>query len=311
MTSIGCQAYSPYGYGQYPGGFNSRAYQQPGMYGAPGMAPGTMVVPPGSGYPGAYPGGIQAAPPYNPGPGYNSGPVTPATPYPTGPTGPTGGGNQGADTSTDPLGQSGSFPRSSSTRPQIPADGKLVPYYSDPDTSTQPRRVPAVTPTDIGDPADFKGTINGAEKATQRLKGIETESAKPPGVSLIESEADAIQFAPPADRSAANGIQTVEHTQAAGGPQNLSPYGRAPNGQDWFRGLVDYDEQENTWYLIYNPEPGAEDRQGGTITLIEHPNLKLVRGDDVVLVEGRFDPTQSDQHGHAKYRVNVVRRLIP
>lgn len=311
MTSIGCQTYSPYGYGQYPGGYNSRMYQQPGVYGAPGMAPGTMVVPPNSGYPGAYPGGIQAAPPYNPGAGYNSAPVTPATPYPTGSN---GGINQGVDTSTSPLGSSESFPGSSSTRPQMPSDGRLVPNYPDPDTSTQPRRAPAVTPMDVGDPADFKGTINGAEESKLRLKGIENEATKPirpPGVSLIETNADNIQFAPPAEGTAKNGIQTVDHTQEAGGPRNLSPYGRAPNGQDWFRGLVDYDEQENTWYLIYNPEPAAEDRQGGTITLIEHPNLKLVRGDDVVLVEGRFDPTQTDQHGHAKYRIDVVRRLIP
>src|SRR5262245_1052291 len=87
LTSIGCQTYSPYGYGgsygSYPGTYGPPVYTQSGqpVYGSPGMAP-VPNVPPGGAYPppggyppGGYPGaGMQSAP------GFTPGTITPATP---------------------------------------------------------------------------------------------------------------------------------------------------------------------------------------------------------------------------------------
>ncbi|MDB5335438.1 MAG: hypothetical protein JWN70_1057 [Planctomycetaceae bacterium] len=136
LTSIGCQTYSPYGYGSYPGNYGTPVYQQPGQpvpYGSPGMAPGTMMPPPPGGFQGGYPppggfqGGYQGAPPFTPGT------VTPATPFPNVPNGPLP--QQGVDASGDGLGTPGQFPGASTNPPQpnVPAAAdKSVPNYSDP-----------------------------------------------------------------------------------------------------------------------------------------------------------------------------------
>ncbi|MES2792887.1 MAG: hypothetical protein V4719_24960 [Planctomycetota bacterium] len=324
LASAGCQTYSPYGYGNYPGNYGSPVYQQPGQpvpYGSPGMAPGTVVMPPPSGGfqggypppggmqggyppPGGFPGGGQSAPPFSPGA------VTPATPYPNVPNGPL---PQGADAAGDGFGPSGQFPGEANRPPTD--NGRSVPNYNDPDSPAAPRRAPAATPG-IGDEASFKGEINGAKRATDRLTAEDPTPAVRPGAALTGAGADDIQFAPPTTRTtprtANRGIiQASQNVESTAQPQNLLPYGRAPNGQAWFRGLIDFDEQENLWYLIYNPEPDAKDPQGGMVTLVEHPHLNLMQGDDVVLVEGSFDPTELDRNGRPKYRPATVRRLVP
>lgn len=307
LLSAGCQTYSPYGYGNYSGGYNSPYIQQPGQaipYGASGVPQGATVMPQ-NGFQGGYPSGGMPPGAYPPSaPAYVPGTVTPATPYPNVPNGPL---PQGVDNSGGNLGQPGSFPSSGAARPQMPPEEKrLVPDYGDPDLQTNPRRSPAATP-DIGDEANFKQGINPLKQAQEKLKGIETESNKPTGVTRMSGEAVSGQR-----RSAQTGIiQTADHTVSHEHGGNLRPYGRAADGHAWFRGLIDFDEQENTWYLIYNPEPNSEDPQGGTITLVEHPHLRLLTGDDVVLVEGQFDPSDLDQHGKPKYRPATVRRLIP
>ncbi len=317
FSSIGCQTYSPYGYGNYPGNYGTPVYTQSGQpvpYGSPGMPPGAMVGPPPGGFqgtyppPGGFPPGYQGAPP--------PGTVTPATPFPNVPNGPLP--RQGADVSSDGLGAQGQFPGASTNAPlpNVPAGAdKSVPNYSDPNEPNVPRRPPAATP-DITDEANFRGGgNNGSQEATQRLKQEEAIPGKA-GASFTGNRTDEIMFAPPPKqrnpRSAQSGIiQTAQHVEAGSGAQQLRPYGRAPNGQDWFRGLIDFDEQENLWYLIYNPEPDIRDPQGGIITLIEHPHLSLLQGDDVVLIEGQFDLTQLDANNRPKYRANSVRRLVP
>ena len=315
LSSIGCQTYSPYGYGSYPGSYGTPVYQQPGQpvpYGSPGMAPGTVVVPPGGGgFQGGYPppGGFQGG-----APAYAPGPVTPATPYPNVPNGAMP--QQGVDASGAGLGQPGQFPEASSNppQPQVPAGGgNAVPNYPDPYSGAP--RAPAKTPS-IDDAADFKGDLDGAKRATEKLINMDNSPGKA-GAALVRPDADDIQFgAPPPvnrrnQRTAQSGIiQTAQHVDTAGQTQRLQPYGQAPNGA-WFRGLIDFDEQENLWYLIYNPEPDINDPQGGMVTLVEHPHLNLIKGDDVVLIEGQFDPSQLDTNGRPKYRPNAVRRLIP
>lgn len=303
-TSVGCQTYSPYGYGGYSGGYPT--YNQGGQiapYGATGVPPGSTVMPiPQNGYPnGSYPG---------------TGAVTPATPYPNVPG---QGYPQGVDSSGGNLGTPGQFPDSGSTsRPKMPKEEeRLVPNYNDPASpavAPNPKR-PAAPSVDVGDPGDFNSELNGSQKSTEKLKKMET-SEIPHESAMLDADLHGAEFTPPVTRhvstAGASGIiQTAQHVDARHGSHELRPYGRAANGRAWFRGLVDFDEQENAWYLIYNPEPDASDKQGGTITLVEHPNLKLFKGDDVVLVEGDFDPTVTDRYGNAKYRATVIRRLIP
>lgn len=310
-TSVGCQAYSPYGYGGYSGGYPM--YNQPGQmtpYGASGLPQGSTITPvPQSGYPnGGYPGAY-------PGTGTYPGAVTPATPYPNVP-----GSSfpQGVDSSGSNLGTPGQFPESGANRPKLPPEEeRLVPNYNDPSSpavAPNPKR-PAAPSVDVGDPGDFNSELNGQQQSTEKLKKMET-SGIPNESAMLDADLHGAEFAAPVTPSVASArasgiIQTAQHVEASHGSRELHPYGRAANGRAWFRGLVDFDEQENAWYLIYNPEPDARDKQGGTITLVEHPHLKLFQGDDVVLVEGDFDPSVTDRYGNPKYRATVVRRLIP
>ncbi len=305
VASVGCQTYSPYGYGGYPGSYNSYPYYNQGVVTSPyvGGVPQAGVAPiPDP----AYSGGMGPNP-YNPGPGG----VIPA-PFPNVPNGPIGAYPQGADTSGDSLGSPGQFPGASSPpRPKVPSDRPALPpddaSYFNQGGATPPRTKGAAPPSkEIGGPEDFNSdTSTGAEKATQKLKTMENKPITGAQIDNIEFAPPVAQHVPGAGQSGI--IQTSQHVNGG----ELRPYGRAQNGRAWFRGLVDYDEQEKSWYLIYNPEPDASDKHGGTISLVDHPHLKLFTPDDVVLVEGDFDLSETDHYGNPKYRAAVVRRLIP
>lgn len=226
----------------------------------------------------------------------------------------------------DGLGQSNQFPENnSSERPKMPREERLpVPNYKDADEMVVPPRKPsppiprqpAPSPTELGDPADFNEGQNEAAKkrATEQFKASESqERIGQPSAMLEEAEDDTNAiFAPPVKRGPAprsrNRVQPVEHTVEQ---SELLQYGRSADKQSWFRGRVDYDELEKTWYLIYDPEPELEDELGGTILLTDHPLLPELSANDIVLVEGRFERNLQDQNGTPKYRVAHVRRLIP
>ncbi len=315
-ASVGCQTYSPYGYGGYPSNYGYPAYNQPGMsvpYGGTAIPQGTTVTPVPD--PGGYPAGAMGPNPYNPGPGGVNGAYPNGNYGPAGTYGPAGnyGPTQGADTSGDNLGPQGQFPSSgSTTRPQLPPDDADT--MNTPAVTTPPRKGAAPPSSNVGDPAQFNSELNGAERSTQKLKTMENKPISTQPAARLEVQPEGVEFAPPVALNDANAgqsgiIQTAQHVDSQPG-RELRPYGRAPNGRAWFRGLVDYDEQEKAWYLIYNPEPDASDKQGGTIVLVDHPHLKQIKPDDVVLVEGEFDPSETDSAGNLKYRATFIRRLV-
>lgn len=342
ISVTGCQSFGPNGYGAYPGNYSSYPVYQPGTV-VPYNGPAGTVVSPGNGFapqqgvypsqgvpnsypPGSYPPG--SAPAFNPqyNPNYSLPQVNP--------NGGAGGGVQpgvsGAEIDTDAFGQPGQFPGATGTnsatqRPRMPAEEKFpVPNYNDP---TQPDATTApVNNTSRPNPRSnlgresFQGEINPGKRAIQKLETIEEDPAVPTTVvpkktSMLLNDADGatVDFVPPVNseilhRSSRNVIQTAQHLE--GGPV-LRPYGRASNGEAWFRGIVDYDEEEKTWYLIYNPQPEEADERGGIVTLLEHPSLQFLQSDDTVLVEGHFDQLATDRYGNPKYQVGSVKRLVP
>ncbi|MDB5386662.1 MAG: hypothetical protein JWM11_2308 [Planctomycetaceae bacterium] len=343
ISAVGCQTYAPSGYGA-PGNYSYPVYQ-PGTVmpyngptnGVPGGFQGGRVIPPGqtfpqpgmfpqNGMPGGYPNGQLppgVAPPFNPqaNPNYQ---LPPVNQNPGNGTNLQPGGIQGADVDGATFGQPGQFPNSpNSQRPKMPAEERLaVPMYDDPSAqsgttapvnNTKPRTAP---PANFGGPEDFNGDLEPGKRATQKLKESEDEPAVPAAAvpkktSMIIQDTDGStqEFMPPLDTQLAQQgvIQTAQHIERA---PVQRPYGRAANGHGWFRGVVDFDQQEKTWYLIYNPTPDESDARGGIVTLLEHPNLQFLRSDDTVLVEGIFEPAATDRYGHPKYRINTVKRLV-
>ena len=79
----------------------------------------------------------------------------------------------------------------------------------------------------------------------------------------------------------------------------------------WLRGVVDYDEADKTWNIIYDMNPDRTDRFGGSITLGDDERLSELHDDDVVLVEGRVDANARDRSGKPLYHVERLARLVP
>lgn len=338
ISSVGCQTYpANYSYPVYQPGsvvpYNGAPVGVPGGYQGGGIVPPGQSFPqsgmyPQQGGPGGYPPG--GAPPFTPGynPNYALPPVN-SNPNPGAGSLPPGTGFRSTEIEGDNLGPAAPFPNGTTTpttsRPKMPADDRFpsVPVYSDP--NDQPTSGPPVNNTNTRAPnkgsfgsESFQEEINAGQQKANKLKALETEEPTVPaaavpkkaGMTMNDVDGSTQDFIAPVDTRMVqqNIIQTAQHLERA--PIHR-PYGRAANGQAWFRGVVDFDEQERTWYLIYNPQPDESDERGGIVTLLEHPHLQYLRSDDTVLIEGVFEPQATDRYGHPKYRISNVKRLVP
>jgi hypothetical protein len=93
---------------------------------------------------------------------------------------------------------------------------------------------------------------------------------------------------------------------AGGETEQLNPYDYDRKNYQWLRGKMDFDEQDQTWHIIYSLRPDQKDRFGGSITLIDHPDLSKLQNDDVVLLEGKVDSDSLDRSGKVKYRIEKL-----
>ncbi len=84
------------------------------------------------------------------------------------------------------------------------------------------------------------------------------------------------------------------------------PFGYDRQAYTWLRGVVDYDENEGAWHLMYSLKPSPDDPYGGDLTLADHPDLAKLKDGDVVLVEGRLDPHLLDSLGKPRYRIEKL-----
>jgi len=124
------------------------------------------------------------------------------------------------------------------------------------------------------------------------------------GVELEFEEPDAESFQEPF-RPASNTVSTSIPTSRP------NPYDYDRENYTWLRGVVDYDTKHQTWHIIYNLRPDQNDRYGGSSTLSASPQLNSLKPNDIVLVEGRFDPNSRDNIGKPTYQIDHVARLVP
>lgn len=105
-------------------------------------------------------------------------------------------------------------------------------------------------------------------------------------------------------------------TATSGAAQTVSaarqpnPYDHDREGFAWLRGVVDFDEEEGTWNIIYDLRPAEDDELGGSVTLIADDRFQALRNQDVVLVEGHLDASVRDRLGKPSYRVERLARLV-
>jgi hypothetical protein len=121
-------------------------------------------------------------------------------------------------------------------------------------------------------------------------------------VQLDFEEPDAESFQEP--------FRPASNTVATSIPRP-NPYDYDRQKYTWLRGVVDYDNEHQTWHIIYNLKPDKDDRYGGSSTLANSPQLSGLQPNDIVLVEGRFDLDSRDNIGKPTYQVDHVARLVP
>ena len=89
---------------------------------------------------------------------------------------------------------------------------------------------------------------------------------------------------PPALRA---GLDKMASAKPEAGPPN--PYAYDPKSYAYLRGIVDFDPRDNSWHIIYSPNPDRHDKFGGTLQLMNHPDLKTLRSGDFVYLEGHIN----------------------
>ncbi|MBM80186.1 MAG: hypothetical protein CMJ78_06280 [Planctomycetaceae bacterium] len=89
-----------------------------------------------------------------------------------------------------------------------------------------------------------------------------------------------------------------------------NPFAYDEQDYKWLRGVVEYDELDKTWHLMYSERP--DDEFGGDFTLVDDAKLDVLRNNDVVYVTGRIDRSETDRLGKPCYRiVGACERLRP
>jgi len=297
LTITGCHSYNPYGYGPYGYG------NQPGYQAFPPVGGGSVPssVPPGGG---AYhsPNGFSATQATVPrSPSY----VVQPQPW------------QRFETSIGAERQ----PATGESFRQ-PTTDKLVPNYPDA-TDTE-------APFSDSSGREFTSPFESSSSTGVQLQGIQTNAITRAGVPIAagalgpvvlgeplsadewnERGIDDDVFSSPVQLKSVSSSQTVDGRADESSVKRPNPYAYDRNNHRWLRGVVDYDEQDKSWHLIYDLTPDSQDEYGGDITLIGDIRLDFIQNDDVVLVEGRIDSSVRDSFGKPCYRIKKIDRLVP
>lgn len=281
LALVGC--YSPYRYAPYsPYGPGIPTYSPqvapPPQFGPPVGSP-TPVYPdggiPGGGFPppnGTFPPDASFG-----GSQFNNGSGLTPTPDPN---------------SSFPPSDGGGF---NPVLPSNPNSGP-VPNYDDPNTLSPPPSGGTfgngnVTPFNQ-DGASFRPDSDTSEA----IGSLPYEPASPKQLQLA-----AHRSPPPASISVGNNPPPRM-------PDSPQGYGYDKVGYRWLSGIVDFDEQQKEWVLIYDLTPDPQDTFKGQITLINNPYLSRVQSSDLVHVEGYVDSSVRDRSsGKPQYRVQNIR----
>ncbi|MCA9117489.1 MAG: hypothetical protein KDA79_20605 [Planctomycetaceae bacterium] len=303
-SAAGCYHQAPYG--GYPG--YPQAYPQGGV-------PGGYVMPQGGQYlTPATPGGPATL---TPTPDYNLG--SPSSE-------PFGGGTpdnwQTPGSTTPGTGGAGDpYYQGTPTDPRVPDRG-----YGDPST------LPPAGGT--GDGFEDNSSPFGAGAAAEPMRGPSL-SAAPRFVRPVAYETAETGFLPPVEQAsgdtsaapAANVAVTEVRRMSApaaepqpaaapqllplpeGAQQQAAAWGYDRENYRWLRGVVEFDQQDGQWHLMYDPQPG--DRWGGDLTLAGGNLPETLQDGAVIQVHGQLDQSSRDSRGKPLYQVERFAGPLP
>ena len=244
---------------------------------------------------GGYPGGIYPTPPagYGPQPGVQFGAPAPAV-IPGVPAYGTSAIPGDSQTLRSTLGSAQSdappFDPKSDGIPK-PLNGNPVPHP----IHLEPKNREEISPAGSESEIQFDNTDASTVPASggPRLASREFESSQGSNKGFVTPIPDFVDL----------GNVVTADTET----QHPNPYDHDRKNYQWLRGKVDFDEQDQTWHIIYNLTPDQKDRFGGSVALIDHPGFNNLQNDDVVYLEGRIDTGSLDRSGKAKYRIEYLK----
>lgn len=265
-ASMGCMYHNPYGY--YGGGGGS--YYGPGYYQSPQQ--------PMPAYP-TYPGGTYP-------PNVNPTPI---------------------DGTYTPGGTPGSAPTLSD--PPSTFNNNNTPTFKD-------------TPTDrsVPDPGDDPGSGGGTSSREPTLQPTNTARNNDDLSSPFEpdnstriprnfeepvTEAEPVYQAPLRQTSNFEEPETIQQANREEIPQNAPSFGHHPRFE-WIRGIVEYDQQQQCWVMMYDDNPDHADKLGGVVTLADHPGLKRLQDGQNIRIQGVLDRAETDASGKPVYRITKI-----
>jgi hypothetical protein len=154
------------------------------------------------------------------------------------------------------------------------------------------RSEPKVLAFDESEPA--RGSVSTA--------AAETEAEAPPPIQLAAGE-----YSTPLELKTDSASLKLPYD-----PDSMpNPYNHDREGYRSLQGLVSFDEQSQTWIIMYNDKPEREDEYGGVFTLADDDRLSVLNDYDVVYVEGSVSETETDAFGKPMYQVKFLNKLRP
>ena len=219
----------------------------------------------------------------------------------------------GGLTPTPDPGAGGTFPPSNSGTtpynfdPNLPSNSSpgLVPNYGDPET-LPPSSGSGTFEGDNREPFRSDGASFQPNDATQAVGSVRFERDTASRELQLTAHQPPTAESEPVVFTSDEMFQSAENTAIV--TQKPNPYGYDAVGYRWLRGIVDFDEKEQSWILIYNPAPGPQDAYKGQIMLVDNGQMRNIKSNDVVLVEGQVDLSTGRPH----YRIaKLIGPLVP
>jgi hypothetical protein len=172
--------------------------------------------------------------------------------------------------------------------------------------------------TDPGASIELRGVEDGTMTKIQQMGGtfsadVALESPIPTRVEQETSDGTDESFVAPIPVKSISSSHGLLETQASAAASTTGPdpYDHDREHHTWLRGVVDFDQQDQSWHLIYDVAPDVNDPYGGDVTLLDHPQFQTLKPGDVVLVEGSLDANQRDRLDKPSYRVDRCTPLVP
>lgn len=245
------------------------------------MPNGSYVVPPTQQYPAASPSGAVLGPP-----------TTFAVP---------GGVPQATNPSAARQDWQSSSPTNSSPEPATQPDQK-VPYYNDLneeqgslDNSSDG---PALVSADAPETFDSDPYAEPVQRVANSMI-TQTSSQQAFAETVVVAAGEGTPSFPSPDPVADQSPQELNEMHFGHDPQNFR----------WLRGVVDYDEDEKNWNIIYDMRPSAEDAFGGSLVLVDDPILQQLNTGEVIEIEGFVAEHETDRRGLPLYKIESLSRI--